>query len=273
MEKRSERIFLAFVLIELLVLYAPTAQWLFDRWTLSVWHHAHGIFIPPVTTYLAWKELRACRHLPTRSSAWGFLLLVPALALHALDAGLHTQLLSAVSVVVALPGLSLIFLGTERTKAIAFPLAFLVFMLPIPLAVTEQVHLQLRYIVTAGLAVIIPQFGVPVYIEETTLFLPTTSLQVGDACSGFSTLYAMGAMACLTAYLSPHPLRRILVLLVAAPAAIGANLVRATILVMLVVWQGIDVLETILHPLTGVLAFVLAITVILNVGRPVSRIT
>src|SRR5688572_8005453 len=149
--------------IELLVLYIPTLTWLWGRWTLSVWHNAHGLLIPPVVAYFVYRELKQRPNLPVSSSAWGFVFLVPAMILQALDAGMHTELLSAVSIVVALPGLSLLLLGVERTRAIAFPLAFLAFALPIPLGMTENVHLALRHLATAGTSTVVPLLGIPVF--------------------------------------------------------------------------------------------------------------
>src|SRR5688572_6635053 len=131
--ERWQRVVLALAACELIVLYAPTLLWLWERWTLSVWHHAHGLLIPPVVGYFVYHELRRHAHLPRSASAWGFAIVVPALALHALDAGMHTELLSAVSLVLLLPGLSLLSLGAVRTRAILIPLVFLAFALPIPL--------------------------------------------------------------------------------------------------------------------------------------------
>ena len=135
---------LGLVAVSLVFLYAPTVMWLFERWTMSVWHNIHGMFVPPVVAYLVWLELRHTRELPPSASPLGFALLVPALLILALDAGMHTQLLSAFSIVLLVPGLSLLFLGVERTRRIAFPLVFLLFMLPIPLSFTERIHLTLR---------------------------------------------------------------------------------------------------------------------------------
>ena len=126
----ASRLLLLLVGAGLIALYTPTVRWLVDRWTMSVWHNAHGFMIPPAVAYFAWQELKPLRDLPRSSSAWGFMFLIPALLMHVLDTGIHSQILSAVSMVVALPGLSLLFLGLERTKAIAFPLAFSAFMLP-----------------------------------------------------------------------------------------------------------------------------------------------
>src|SRR5688572_6880484 len=223
---------------EVVVLYAPTMNWLFDRWTLSVWHHAHGLLIPPLVGYFAYRELKPLAGLPQSASAWGFAFLLPALLL----------------------------LGAQRTRAIAFPLVFLAFSLPIPLAFTEQIHWQLRQLTTAAAAEAIPWFGIPVFAEGTTLHMAGGALQIADACSGFSTLYAAAAVACLVAYSASSPRRRLLVLLSAAPLAIGANLLRVLGLVLLVVWKGPAILDTFLHPLSGMLTFALALPVIFWLG-------
>jgi exosortase len=248
------------------VLYAPTVVWLWGRWTLSVWHNAHGLIIPFVVAYFIYQELRDKRHLPVGSSALGFAFLLPAMALQALDAGMHTELLSAVSIVLALPGLALLLIGTARTRAIAFPLAFLAFALPIPLGITENLHLALRHVATAGTSEVVPLMGIPIFVEGTTLHMAQGSLQVADACSGFSTLYAAMAVAFLTAYSTQSPARRAMVLLGAAPIAVASNILRVIVLVVLVVKQGPDVLETWLHPASGMMTFALSLPLIFWLG-------
>jgi exosortase len=264
--KSWEPLALSLLVVQLVVLFAPTVRWLFERWTMSVWQDAHGALIPPVAAYFAYPELKRLAALPRSSSPWGFVFLVPALLLHALDAGMHTELLSAAALILALPGLALLLLGAERTRAIAFPLAFLMFSLPIPLAFTEQIHWQLRQFVVAATAAVIPWLGIPVFVEGTTLHMATGSLEIADACSGFSTLYAAAAVACLTAYFTPSSRRRLLVLASAVPLALGANLLRVIALVVLAVWQGDWILDTFIHPLSGVLTFALALPVIFWLG-------
>jgi exosortase len=261
-------ILLAIVCIELVALYAPTARWLYGRWTMSVWHNAHGLFIPPLVAWMVWQELKVRPDLPARSSAWGFLLLLPALALQVIDAGMHTELLSAIALVLALPGLSLLFLGIPRTRLIAFPLFLATFALPIPLGLTETIHLVLRKVAIAGASTLLPLLGITVFTEGTTLHTVRGSLEVADACSGFSTLYAAMAVACLTAYTAATNTRRAIVLLAAAPIAIASNILRVVILVALVVWRGEPILETFLHPLSGMMTFALSLPVIFWLGGP-----
>jgi exosortase len=235
---------------------------------MSVWHNAHGLFVPLLVAYFVRDELKRRPDLPVQGSAAGFLLLGPALLMHALDAGMHTQLVSAVSIVLALPGLSLLFLGYPRTKAIAFPLVFTAFALPIPLALTESLHLVLRHLAVNVCAVVLPWLGIAAFIDGTTIQTARGSLQVADACSGFSTLYAAAAVACLTAYTATSWTRRALVLVAAAPIAVAANILRVVLLVALVSWRGESILETPLHPISGMLTFALALPLIFWLGGP-----
>lgn len=262
----GQRLALGAAGVLLVALFAPTVVWLWGRWTLSVWHNAHGLLIPFVVAYFVREELQAVSHLPRSSSALGFLFLVPALALHAVDAGMHTELLAAVALVIALPGLAFLFLGAARGRAVFIPLCFMAFALPIPLTFIEAIILKLRYVATAGTAFVVPYLGIPVFVEETTLHMAQGALQVADACSGFSTLYAAMAVAFLTAYSTASPTRRALVLLTAAPIAILSNILRVVLLVVLVVWRGPEILETFVHPLSGMMTFALSLPLIFWLG-------
>jgi exosortase len=258
---------------ELVLLYAPTVRFLWARWTMSVWHNAHGALVPPIVAFLIYQELKRFRGAPPSSNVWGFGLLLPALALQALDAGMHTQLLSAVSIVIALPGLSLLLLGTERTRAILFPLLFLAAALPIPLGMTEQIHMQLRLIATAASGWAVSTLGIPVFVEGTTLHLAPGPLLISDACSGFSTLYAAVAVACLTAHSAGTTARKVRVLLFAAPLAIAANVLRIVLLTVLVVWKGSWILGTFIHPLSGMMTFAIALPIIFWLGGDAHRVS
>ncbi len=265
--EKQNRWLLWLVAVLLGILYAPTCLWLWDRWTMSVWQNGHGILVTVVVLYLVWGELQKLKSLPLSSNPWGFAVLIPALLIHMLDTGIHSQLLSGIALFLSLPGLALLFLGTERTKAILFPLSTLLLTLPIPLVFTESMHLVLRHIATRSVAWLLNLMGVPVFSTGTLLEVEGGSLMVADACSGFATLYAAMTIAILTAYFCKSPRRRILLLLIAAPLAIGVNIMRVLLLTLLVNWFGLDVLATSAHEISGLLTFVIALPIIFYLGQ------
>ncbi len=264
--KDNKLLWTTFIL--LVLLFVPTIIWLFERWTMGVWHNGHGILITAVVIYLVWKELKNNSELPQTITPWGFAILIPAFLLHMLDAGMHTQLLGAAAFFLALPGLSLLFLGIERTKLILFPLSMLLFTLPIPLAFTESIHLALRHIAADGTSWLLKQTSIPHFVSGTVIELPNGSLQVADACSGFSTLYATVTVAILTAYFCPSVIRRIIILCIAIPLAISVNVIRVFILTLLVHWFGLDILATAAHEISGLLTFIIALPIIFHIGQP-----
>ena len=253
--------------MEFLLLFAPTLYWLWERWTMSVWSNGHGIVVTLVVCYLIREELKQNSYLPIDPTPLGFIFLIPALLLHMLDTGIHSQLLSALALMSSLPAFSLIFLGVSRTKAIIFPLLTLFLTIPIPLTFTESTHLALRYIATDSVAWLLRLFNIPVFKQGTTLQIENGSLQVADACSGFSTLYATVTVAILTAYLCRNLIRRTIVLTIAIPLAISVNIARVFVLTLLVKWFGLDVLKTSAHEISGLLTFVIALPIIFLIGH------
>jgi len=239
--------------------FAPTVLWLVGRWTDSIYRNGHGIFVPFLMAYLAYDQLKQDRDPAPHASAAGFAFLFASVGLLILDSAIKTQLLSGFALVLALPGLALLFLGARRTREIALPLAIGIFMLPIPAGAITAVYLMLRLITATAVAGILPWLGVPVARDGTTLAVPGQTVEVADNCSGFATLYAAILTAVILAHLSRDPRRRALVLAAAVPLALVCNFVRVAFLTILVRYYGGGVLETWIHPGSGLFLFVFVI--------------
>lgn len=250
------------------VIFGPTLLWLVQRWTISVWHHAHGVFIPFALAFMIRDVLRQDASKDQEASPWGFLIIAPALALTAIDSVIKTRLLSAFALVLCLPGLSLLLLGARRTKALAFPWIIAFFMLPIPAAFIETLHLVLRQISATGSEQVLSSLGISVLRDYTTLRLGHAELMIAEACSGFSTLYFSVTVALYLAHLSGSWRRRTALVLAAVPCAIAANIVRCALLALWVDYWGYEVIETWLHPGSGVLSFALAILALIAIAGP-----
>jgi exosortase len=250
------------------LVYAPTAVWFVDRWSMGVWWHVHGFLVFPIAVWLARSRLRSLPPAPPTSSAWAFAFLVPAALLQVLDAMLGFEIVSAVSMLLALVAMAFLFLGREKTKAIWFPLLFLGFAIPIPLFVARPVYLALRQITAVGSGHLLNAMGYAVHREGFMLEIGSHRLEIADACSGFSTLMALARVALLLAYLGRARLwRSALLVLLVFPAAAAANIVRCVLLSMFIAAFGTGILETSVHPISGVVTFAAALGAILGVER------
>jgi exosortase len=267
----SEQFLGAACLIVSLVAFSPTLLWLYREWTVSVWVNQHGIFLPFAIAWLIRQKLHGDRG-PSEASAWGFLPLAFGLALSVLDTNAQSRYLAAVGLLVALPGLSLLLLGTRRTWAIRMPLALTVLMLPVPFSIVAP--LGLRTLTARGVLEILHSLGFTALREGTLIQMPPAhNFVVADACSGANALWAAIAVALVLAVTNPSPARRLALIALAPLLAVGANVVRVTALVLLTRWLGIGLLDTPVHEATGVATFVGVLVPLLLVAyaRPGAR--
>jgi exosortase len=248
--------------------FFPTMRWLAQQWTASVWTDEHGIFMPPLIAVLAYRTLRRDPSSEAESSAWGFAFLVPAFALALIDGALHTGTLGAFALVASLPGLSLLLLGARRTRLVAVPLALGLLMIPLPPAVATTVGL--RHLTAAAVEPLLHAIGFSALRRGTVIQLAGESnvFVVADACSGTATLYAAVAVAVVLACYARSHGRRAALLAAAAPLAIAANVLRVVALILLSSGLGHWIMDSPIHPLTGVATFfVVVLGLLLVAGR------
>ena len=243
-----------------LLVFAPTLSWLGLRWARTFFGSGHGVLVAVVSGYLIWSFLKTEPMEEARSSGWGLPFLVAGLGLAILDTAIHTQILAAIGFVLCIPGLSLLLLGTERTTKITFPLLLLPLMLPIPAGALTQLNLVLRHVTAFATGHAIEWLGIPIMRRATTLFLPGNTVEVADACSGFSTLYASVTLALVLSYLASSPGRRVTLMVSSVLLAVICNIIRVIFLTLIVHFYGVDLLRTALHEISGVITFGVALT-------------
>jgi len=240
--------------------FAPTLQWLYGNWTGSVWINTHGLFIPPVMAFMAYEILKRDKVKQAESSPWGFALLVPGLLIVILDSAMQTHYFAVVGLVLCLPGLSLLLLGARRTRLLAFPLFLGVFMIPVP--GTFDSTLFLREMTAVGAEKLLHMQGFTVIRTDTVLELPWGTVAIAKACSGLSTLYSAITVASILIYYSQTRRRKLIILALTVPLALGANVIRALVLVMLSQNFGPAILDTQLHEASGVATFAVVLVVL-----------
>ena len=252
-----------FALLAFFAVYGPTFKWLFDRWMMGVWYNAHGILIPFATGYLVWRRLRTTELIQTRNSnIAGLILLTGSLLLHVADTVIWSQVLSALSIVPAVVGLSMIFIGFSATKSIWLPLLLLVFMIPIPSAAIQPIVVLMRSITAVGASIGLQLIGVPLIRTGTYIEIPNGLVNVANACSGFATFSATLAFTAFLLWFFVISYKGMgFLLLTVLPVALAANIIRNIFLILISYYFGMQILETFWHPLSGYVMYLIAICI------------
>src|SRR5262245_48247827 len=130
-------------------LYRHVIAKLVYDWTYDG-NYSHGFLIVPIAGYFVWERRRVLAAEPIRPSALGLVLLVGSLA--TLTAGiLGAELfLSRVSMIGVAAGVVLFIAGWGWLRRLAFPLAFLLLMVPIPAIIFNQIAFPLQLLASKG---------------------------------------------------------------------------------------------------------------------------
>lgn len=220
---------LALVLLAVLLLYRQTGLAMVEIWDRSE-TFAHAFVVPPISLWLIWRQRAQLALLAPRPAA-AFLLPLAGAALLWLLGDLAavnaaTQLAFTAMLVLSVP----LCLGGPVARAIAFPLGFLFFAVPIGEFMMPQFMAWTADFTVAALRL----SGIPVYREGLQFVIPSGNWSVVEACSGIRYLMASVMVGTLFAYLNYRSLRRRWIFVgFAILLPIVANWLRAYMIVML----------------------------------------
>ncbi len=233
-------------------LYAPVLADLATQWSVDT-TFGYGYFIPGVAAYLAWERRHTLQPRFTRSSWWGYLLLLGGLAALLVGRAGGIQLVARGSLVVVLVGLTSFLGGWRMARRLAFPIGFLALMIPPPTSLLLKLTWPLQLFTARFSTEVLRLFGYPVLLNGVYIDLPTVRLEVTEACSGFRSLIALGATALLLAYATQTRWSsRFLLIASVVPIAILANAIRVTLNILLGMYEGT------FHSIAGWVVFVIA---------------
>ncbi len=213
--------------------YQDTFLWLYERYTNPDSHYSHGFLVPLVSGWLIWRKRDELRRLPASGLKIGGVLIAVALLIHVGSVWTHVYFTSGFSILLLAVGVSLYLFGAAVTRKVAFPLAFLAFMFPLPMGVISAFSFPLKMLVADLGAFTMKTLGVALYREGAIISLANASLSVGDPCSGIRSLISLMALSALIACMSDMTMTRKMVLfLIAIPVAIFTNVLRVCALIL-----------------------------------------
>ncbi|HAP41687.1 MAG TPA: EpsI family protein [Nitrospira sp.] len=218
--------------IPLMLLSAPILGDLWNLWW-NRYGFSHGFLVPLVSLYLVWLQWPALRQIPIEPAfvpGMVWLVVSTVLLLASEIAGVMTT--GSLALILLLAGLVWLLCGYAYLRALAFPLAYLIFMTPVLDGLTEPLVWPFQ-LLTANMSVAILQaLGIPVLLEHSTsIILPTVTLEVVRECSGAGLLIAVLAIGLPLASLTLEAWwSRITLVLSSVVIAIVANWVRVAVM-------------------------------------------
>jgi exosortase len=261
------------LLAGVLWLYRDVLQSLVRQWA-SDDNYSHGFLIVPVALYCAWEQRDRLQRAERRPSLLGVLLVLASLAVFALGVLGADLFLARISLVGVIVGAVLFVWGPAHLRVLAFPLALLPLMVPLPTIVFNQIALPLQLIASRVGETTIAAAGIPVLREGNILELPSMTLAVAEACSGIRSLVSLVTLAVVLTYFTGRGIAgRVVVVASAVPIAILANAARVAGTGLAAHWVGRSAAEGFFHGFSGWLMFVTAFVGLIAVQALVNRLS
>ena len=253
-------------LLGLLALYLPTGIDL-ARNIWSTEEQSQGPIVLLICVWLTWRawsrieDPAASR--PRPGIAW--ILLAFALLLYIF--GRSQRILSAqtLSLVFLLPSLVLMLRGPRQLRAAAFPLFFMIFLVPLPAAMVDSITQPLKLAVSSVATTILFDIGYPIARTGVILQIGQYQLLVADACAGLHTLFSLEAMGLLYLNVVRHTsvLRNIVLAILIVPISFSANVIRVMVLALITYHFGDEAGQGFLHGFAGLVLFMTALMFII----------
>jgi exosortase C (VPDSG-CTERM-specific) len=229
--------------------------------------HSHILLVPFVAGYLLYIQRRP-RSVVYGSSIAGTVT-VGAIGVAALAAAAafgervslndHLALVALAFVSFVAAG-GFLFLGSKWMAAAAFPVAFLIFMVPLPDAAVDWIEKASVLASAEAAALYFNVAGTSLVRHGTVFELPGIVLEVGQECSGIRSSYVLFITSLLASHLFlKAPWRRLVLVAFVFPLGILRNGFRILVIGLLCVHVGPHMIDSVIHRRGGPIFFALSL--------------
>ena len=232
-------------------------QW----WNIDT--YSHILLILPILAWLVWIRRDEVARVEARGWWPGFLWCLLGLAICFVGRSADVNLIAQLGVIVAFQGATFGILGLRVGLILAFPLAYMFFLVPFG----DEIIPPLQY-VTAEISTALTRFsGVETVADGIHIDTPAGLFIVAEECSGVKFLVAMVALGVLVAYSCfASWKRRILFLLACVIVPIVANGIRAWATIFIAQYVGAEAAGSFDHIVYGWFFFGIVIALVLGVA-------
>ncbi len=231
-------------------------------------NYSHGFLVPFISAYLIWQNRREIRSKEVKPANVGLFFLALS-CLFFISAHVTADLFTMrLSMIIVIWSVVLFLAGWRLAKAIIWPIAFLLFMIPLPAIIWNKIAFPLKLFATKMAVSLITILNISVYNEGNIIYLSNTTLEVVDACSGLRSLTTLLALSAAFAIITDHTrLKRIVLFLSAVPLAVLLNIIRLSATAILAKYFGPQVAQGFLHEVSGIVVFLFSLILLFMLNK------
>jgi exosortase len=254
-------------------LYAGVASGLVAEWASSP-DASYGIVLASVAVLVAWRRRDAFSRAidPSGAAFPGAMVLLAGLCLY-LAGQLGADLfLTRISFLFVVTGALWFLAGWRALRTITAPLVFLAIAVPLPALVANAITVPLQLTASRVAEASLTTMGVAVFRDGNVLELPSTALEVAEACSGLRSIVSLAAISVLLAWMEPSFPRRLAIVAASLPIAIVVNGLRIAATGLACEAWGPKAASGSWHTFSGWVTFMVSVFVLLQVQRLMARV-
>jgi exosortase B len=244
-------------------MYVPT----YLNLNATVWNivgQGHGPIMLLLTLWLAHQRWSKLMSLAGTVMPWERLLGLPlvllGLLMYVFGRSQSHNGLDAGSQIPLFAGLLLLHGGLKALKVMAFPLAFLITVVPLPGSLVAALTGPLKSAVSVVAEHILHLFNYPIGRSGVTLVIGQYKLLVADACAGLNSIFALEAVGIFYLSIMQHQsrARNILLAILILPISFVSNVLRVIVLVLVTYYFGDEVGQGFVHDFAGIFLMMVA---------------
>jgi exosortase len=261
---------LAFLFVLAGWLYGPLVFHLAKQWWQDP-NYTHGFFVPVFSLFLLWDRRAMLAALRLKPAWSGLAILAFALIAFVLGTISAEFFLARISLLLLICGTVVFLAGWEHLKAVSFPLAFLILMIPSS-TLQSQITLPLQILASKTASFLLTMVGIPAMREGNIILLSSARLEVAEACSGVRSLFSLMTLTIIYGYLAEAKIVvRVLLALSAVPISVLANALRIAVTGIAVEFWGLQGAAGTLHLLSGWFIFSSSLALIFLLHRTLGK--